>query len=113
MSESAQGAYTVKSVEQPRPTPQLDDRNDPPTVSDDSDDSDPNFVDPIKKQIGETVVLTNGRDYVSPKVRVVPSTYHGASENEKQLYISQGKTGGISISLESLKHIVAWAEKEK
>lgn len=110
MSESAQGAYTVKTEEKSETKPQLDDRNDPPTVDGAPTKEDSDFVDPVKKEIGETVVLTGGRDYDSPRIRVIPSTYHGADDNEKALYISQGKNMGISLSLGTLEAIIKWAK---
>lgn len=110
MSESAQSAYTENAkpaVSQIQP----DDRNDPPNLVE-AIKSERTVEEPIKKDIGDTVVITAGRDYDSPKVRVVPNTYHNAEDHEKALHISQGKGVGISISLNTLKQIIAWAEKE-
>lgn len=68
--------------------------------------------EPIKKNVGDTVALNGGRDYDSPRARVVPSTYRHAEDHEKAIHISQGKNTGVSLSLATLKKIVEWAETE-
>ena len=65
----------------------------------------------IKKNIGDNVVLS-GKDYKQSTARVVPSTYELAEDGDKQIYIRQGASG-VSLSLESLKDIIYWAEKNE
>lgn len=67
-------------------------------------------IEPIAREVGERVAVTNGRDYATPVVRVVPSTHDDAQDHEKALHISQGKNMGISISLSTLEAIVNWAK---
>ena len=69
-------------------------------------------IEPIAREVGERVAVTNGRDYTTPLVRVVPSTYDDAQDHEKALHISQGKNMGISISLATLETILKWAKGE-
>jgi hypothetical protein len=64
----------------------------------------------INKKIGEQTMLS-GNDYKQSLARVVPSTYELAEDGDKQIYIRQGASG-VSLSLESLKDIIYWAEKE-
>jgi len=67
--------------------------------------------EPIVREIGERVVIINGRDYIQPDVRVVPNTHRDAGDNEKAIYISQAKAGGgVSISLATLQAIIDWAQ---
>jgi hypothetical protein len=63
----------------------------------------------IKREIGDRIIIADGRDYVPPSARVIASTFKEAAEDEKSIYISQGKLG-ISISIESLRRILKWAE---
>jgi len=65
--------------------------------------------EPIVREIGERVVIVNGRDYIQPDVRIVPNTHKDSQDHEKAIYISQGKKNGISISLASLQAILDWA----
>lgn len=69
-------------------------------------------VEPIVRLVGERVIISGGRDYVSPIVRIVESTYHAAADNEKALFISQKDTGGISLSLSTLETILNWAKQK-
>lgn len=68
--------------------------------------------DKIVRSLGEKIVVSGGRDYSSPSVRIVPSMFEKSEENEKAIHISQGKNMGISISLETLEMIMKWAKKE-
>jgi hypothetical protein len=65
----------------------------------------------ISRQIHERVLITGGRDYIPPIARVIQSTYKNADDNEKAIYIAQGKNG-ISISLATLEAILLWARGE-
>lgn len=65
--------------------------------------------EPIVRNVGERVVLTGGRDYATPEVRVVQSNFEDAQDNEKLLYISQGKNMGVSLSLATVQAILDWA----
>jgi hypothetical protein len=66
-------------------------------------------VDPIVREVGERVIIDQGRDYIAPTIRVVCNTFEHATDDEKALYISQGKSG-ISISLTSLQAAINWAK---
>jgi len=66
-------------------------------------------AEPIVRPVGERVVITGGRDYIEPIVRIVPSTYEDAGDNEKAIYISQGKNMGVSLSLPTIQAIIDWA----
>lgn len=70
-------------------------------------------LEPIVREVGERVAVTGGRDYDTPVVRVVPSTYQDSQDHEKALHISQGKNMGVSISLATLEVILKWAKGEK
>lgn len=72
--------------------------------------SEEKVFEPIQREIGERVILRNGRDYTTPEVRIVPSTFQDAQEHEKAIHIKQGKNMGISISLASLEAIAEWAK---
>lgn len=76
-----------------------------------SDDIKPEdtFFEPIVREIGERVVIIDGRDYKQPEARVIPNTHSDAAEHEKAIYISQQRGTGISISLASLQAILDWA----
>lgn len=66
--------------------------------------------DPIKQPLGASVALTGGRDYDLVRARVILSTYKHAGDEEKAVYIRQGRAGaGVSISLSTLEAIVRWA----
>lgn len=70
-------------------------------------------VEMIKRNVGDTVSITNGRDYAVPSIRIVPCTHDKAGDNEKAIYISQGKDrGGVSLTIETLETIVRWAKGE-
>lgn len=113
MSQSAQDAYTVKPSETSSAMP--DDRNDPPAVEATSliDAMAKTVNEPIKREVGDTVAFSKGRDYDVVKARVIPSTFSKAEDHELALYLNQGKSGGISVSLNTLKDIIEWASKEK
>lgn len=70
-------------------------------------------IEPITREIGERVAITGGRDYDTPVVRIVPSTYKDAQDHEKSIYISQGKNMGITLSLATLETALKWAKNEK
>ncbi len=53
----------------------------------------------------KTCIFTNGRDN-SPRASIVPSNYYDAKPNEYHVLI-EGQ-----CSIESLKAILSWAEKE-
>lgn len=65
--------------------------------------------EPIARDIGERVVIIDGRDYATPSARIVPNTHEQAQEHEKAVHISQGKGSGVSLSLASLQAILDWA----
>lgn len=67
------------------------------------------FVEPIARNVGERLIITGGRDYAQPKVRVVNNTHPKAQDHEKSVYISQGELG-VSLSLTTIEAIVAWAK---
>ena len=70
-------------------------------------------VEIIKRNIGDNVSITKGRDYAVPTIRVVPCTHDDAGDDEKALYITQGKDrGGVSLTIETLETIVRWAKGE-
>src|ERR1700722_15515445 len=99
---SAQGAYTTTPASI---------KSDTPTNIVDAFRKDASINDPIKRNVGETTTFDKGRDYTSTRARVITSMYSGAADDEKAIYLNQGKGGaGISISLQTLKELVAWAE---
>ena len=71
-----------------------------------------NQVVEIVRNIGENVSIAGGKDYMTPRIRVVPNTHDTASDNEKAIHISQGKEG-VSLSIETLESILAWAKGQK
>jgi len=73
--------------------------------------SDNNVVE-IVRNVGDNVSITGGKDYMSPRIRVVPNTHDAATDNEKAIHISQGKEG-VSLSIETLENILAWAKGQK
>lgn len=70
-------------------------------------------VECIVRSVGERVIISGGRDYVSPTVRIIESTYSDAGDNEKAIFISQKDTGGISLSLATLETILNWAKQKE
>lgn len=64
---------------------------------------------------GRSFGFTGGREGYTPIVSIVKSNYHRAEKGEMMLNISPYDPGeaGIDISLETLKQIVAWAEKQE
>lgn len=41
----------------------------------------------IKRELGDRIVIGDGRDYVAPSAKVIPSTYKDASDDETCLYL--------------------------
>ena len=71
------------------------------------------IVEPIRKEVGQTLSIKDGRDYAAINVRVVNSTYSAAEDYEKAVHLNQGKgSTGISVSINTLKRIIAWAESQ-
>jgi hypothetical protein len=68
--------------------------------------------DAIKREVGDNAKFVGGKDYAEPLVRVITSMNKDASDNEKALFISQGKDHKLSISLPTLEMIVKWAKKQ-
>jgi hypothetical protein len=66
----------------------------------------------ITREMGENVSINGGKDYMPPRIRVVPNMHETAQDNEKAVHISQGKEG-VSLSIETLEAIVAWAKGQK
>lgn len=63
----------------------------------------------IVRSVGENTLVAGGKDYMEPRIRVVPNTHDTAGDNEKAIHISQGKEG-VSLSIETLEVILAWAK---
>lgn len=74
-----------------------------------SDENKTDIVDPIVRKVGERVIIDKGRDYSAPTARVILSTFEDAGDEEKAVYISQGKVG-ISVSVQSLQAIINWLQ---
>jgi hypothetical protein len=66
----------------------------------------------IRRELGENVSINGGKDYMPPRIRIVPNTHDTALDNEKAIHISQGKEG-VSLSIETLETILAWAKGQK
>ena len=75
-------------------------------------DDNKEYVDPIVRKVGERVIVDGGRDYSAPTARVILSTFSDAGEEERAVYISQGKVG-ISVSLQTLQAIINWAKQDQ
>lgn len=70
-------------------------------------------IEVIARNIGETTEVIGGRDYRTPRARIVPNTCQTSQDGEKAIYISQGKgkeLDGVSLSVESLEAILLWAK---
>lgn len=68
----------------------------------------------IKRELGSECAFTGGHED-TPIVRVCRSSYHSpfcCKEGENALWIEIECQGGIEVSLETLKAIVAWAEEK-
>jgi hypothetical protein len=66
----------------------------------------------IVRNVGENISLVGGKDYMAPRIRIVPNTHETAQDNEKAIHISQGKEG-VSLSLETLETILRWARGQQ
>lgn len=77
----------------------IDDRNDPPTLDDTAK------IRPLDAY----TAFPSGRDYMIPRVRIVPNTHPKASDDECAVHISQGSQG-VSLTIETLRAILSWAE---
>jgi hypothetical protein len=64
----------------------------------------------IKKEVGARCIFTNGHERVSPEVEVTES-FLPSRGTEKMLVIDQGSDNKIKLSIDTLKSIIAWAEK--
>jgi hypothetical protein len=100
----------------------IDDRNDPPTL----DDTLPELTDEelevevekleaelqaqlSTRNLGDTTTFATGMDYKPVRTRIIPNTHSKASQTDTAIYIAQD-VSGVSISLETLRKIVDWAE---
>jgi hypothetical protein len=101
----------------------LDDRNDPPTLEDMLPElTDAELENEVKaleaelqmqlstRKLGDITTFPTGRDYKPIKARIVPNTFDKALDGETAIYLMQGAGQGVSVSLETLKDIVKWAE---
>jgi hypothetical protein len=71
--------------------------------------------EPIR-EIGETITCSAKDDHGITKARIVPNMSDNSTDNNKWLYISQGRLPnivGVSLTLKSLKEIIQWAETKK
>jgi len=66
----------------------------------------------IKRNLGERMMFSGGAEE-TPLVSVgsfsMPGSLH---DGDKNLMISQGKGKTVRLSVETMKAIIAWAEKE-
>jgi hypothetical protein len=72
-------------------------------------------MEPIR-DIGENITCSAKDNHGLTKARIVPNMSDAAGENDKWVYISQGRLPnivGVSITLQSLKEIVQWAETKE
>lgn len=63
----------------------------------------------IKKEVGSRCIFTNGHERASPEVEVFGS-FNPSRGYEKMLHIAQG-SDHIELDIDTLKRIIAWAEK--
>lgn len=76
----------------------IDDRNDPPALN-----------ETILRPLDSYTAFPRGRDYMVPRVRIVPNTHPKADDNDTAIHISQGSQG-VSLSIETLEAILSWAK---